>query len=174
MQQLVHVGMQCSDLMLCVVLNPWHSHQPHIAQSGIAPSPNDRSLMHCGAEFDHSERASVRVSKEHESNQSINQINQIHSLHLAHLHSQQLHIPRADIAPLSNVPRLPSRLTSNHSATLTFRTFNSLAAMTIKSLGVGIQSLEYKFNPINQAINQSIKQIHSLYSSHAQRPHISQ
>jgi hypothetical protein len=117
MQQLVHVHVQCSNLMLCVVLNPWHAHQHRIAQSGIAPSPNNRSLMHGGAQSNHPERASVRVSKEHESNQSINQsINQIHPLHLAHLHPQQLHILRADIAPRPNVHRLPSRLACHQPA----------------------------------------------------------
>jgi hypothetical protein len=59
--------------------------------------------------------------------------------------------------------------------TLTFHTFNSLATMTIKSLGVGIpESLEHKINPINQSINQSNNQIHSHYPSHSHQLHISQ
>jgi hypothetical protein len=102
--------------------HPSHAHQLHIAQPGIAPSPNNRSLMHGGAQSNHSERASVRVSKEHESNQSINlsinQINQIHPLYLVHLHPHQLHIPQADIAPLPNVHKLPSRLAYNHPANI--------------------------------------------------------
>jgi hypothetical protein len=139
--------------------DPSHSHQHHIAQSGIAPSPNDPSLMHGGTESNHTERASVRVSKERESNQSIK---------FTHFISRIcIHISSTFLEQISHHVQMSTGCQVGWRPTilqpLTFHTFNSLATIGIQ------ESLEHKINPI-----QSINQTHSLYPLHAHQLHISQ